>query len=59
MNAYKMHEVRMWTVQVIIPAILLGGYVYYCTEIPDKIKAKAKIIKEKRKERRNAKRMVR
>lgn len=58
MNAYKMHEVRMWTVQVIIPAILVGGYVMFCTDIPDKIRSKAKQIKERRKEKRNANRMV-
>lgn len=40
MNAYKMHEARMWIVQVIIPATIAAGYVYLYTDIPDKLKAK-------------------
>lgn len=40
MNAYKMHEVRMWVVQVIIPATIVTGYVMFCTDIPEKIKEK-------------------
>lgn len=40
MNAYKMHEIRMWTIQVIIPACLATGYVLLYTDIPDKLKAK-------------------
>ena len=40
MNAYKMHEVRMWLIQVIIPATMATGYVLLCTDIPEKIKKK-------------------
>ena len=40
MNAYKMHEVRMWIIQVIIPASIAAGYVYLYTDIPSKIKEK-------------------
>ena len=40
MNAYKMREVRMWVVQVIIPATIGTGYVLFCTDIPEKIKKK-------------------
>ena len=45
MNAYKMHEVRMWLIQVIIPATMVTGYVLFCTDIPEKLKEK----REKRK----------
>lgn len=40
MNAYKMHEVRMWLIQVIIPATMVTGYVLFCTDIPEKLKEK-------------------
>ena len=40
MNAYKMHEVRMWLIQVIIPATMATGYVLLCTDVPEKIKKK-------------------
>lgn len=45
MDAYKMHEVRMWLIQVIIPATMVTGYVLFCTDIPEKLKEK----REKRK----------
>lgn len=45
MSAYKMREVRMWVVQVIIPVTIATGYVLLCTDIPEKIKEK----REKRK----------
>jgi hypothetical protein len=28
MSAYMIHEVRMWTVQVIIPTAIIGIYLY-------------------------------
>ena len=31
MNAYKMREIRMWVVQVIIPTTIATGYVLFCT----------------------------
>lgn len=40
MTASKMHEVRMWLIQVIIPATMAAGYIYFCTDIPEKVKAK-------------------
>ncbi len=40
MNAYKMHEVRMWLIQVIIPTTMATGYVLLCTDVPEKIKKK-------------------
>ncbi len=49
MTASKMHEIRMWTVQVIIPVTLFAGYVYFCTDVPHKIKQKAQDAKNKKK----------
>lgn len=49
MNAYKMHELRMWIVQVIIPATIATGYVCLYTDIPQKIKEKTEQAKLNRK----------
>lgn len=51
MNAYKMHEARMWTVQVIIPATLAIGYICLCTDIPEKIASKINSKKKRKKAR--------
>ena len=32
MNVYKVHELRMWTVQIIIPAVLVGIYLWNETD---------------------------
>ena len=53
MSAYKMHELRMWIVQVIVPATLATGYVLFYTDIPDKIKQRREQIKLNRKNRKN------
>lgn len=47
MSVYKMHEVRMWIVQVVVPLTLVVGYVATQTDIPDRIKQKKEQIKLK------------
>lgn len=51
MNAYKAHELRMWTIQVIIPATALAVYVWNETNLFRNTKAKIKAIKQKRQNR--------
>lgn len=42
MTASKMHEVRMWIVQVIIPTAVGVTMICLCTDVPQKIKEKCK-----------------
>lgn len=47
MTASKMHEVRMWTIQVIIPTAVFVTWVCLYTDVPKKVKAKCKRKKKK------------
>ena len=49
MNAYKAHEIRMWTVQIIIPTVLLGVYIWNETNLFKNTKAKIKAVMNKKK----------
>lgn len=55
MTAYKLHEARMWTVQVFIPMALLGAYLWNETHLFDNTKAKIKTKLQERKMKKESK----